>query len=248
MVVRGIVAPLLALVVGCSPTIATSPSPTAIPVAAASPAPSPTATVPPATRVPLAISTGTIWAGICGTVSEFVKTTTTTDGSVVLNSPGRSPIKITLTAARSNPEGSFGGYVCMALDAGVPYPIFAGLGAPSASGSYIAEGTYPATNAQPTPAGFVVPQACAYVRPPEVGGDQINWWVDCGAQLNDDARGTLGTALAQQGWTGCGPALGTALFFKGQMRIVVVESSLAPGDYPRFSQIVKPGTGCGSGL
>ncbi len=67
-------------------------------------------------------------------------------------------------------------------------------------------------------------------------------------QLNVNARGTLGAALVQQGWTGCGPALGTALFFKGQMRIVVVESSLAPGDYPRFSQIVKPGTGCGSGL
>lgn len=130
----------------------------------------------------------------------------------------------------------------------MPYPIFAGLSVPGNTEVYVDINVYPATKAKPSPAGFVVPQACAYVRPPEVGGDQINFWVDCGSQLNHDARGTLGAALAQQGWTSCGPALGTALFYKGQMRIVVVESSLAPGDYPRFSQIVKPGTGCGSGL
>jgi hypothetical protein len=182
----------------------------------------------------------------CGTVSDFAGTTTTTNGSLVLNSPGRTPLKITLTLAHMNPEGAVAGYLCAGLEAGVPDPIFAGLSAPGAQG-YIAPTVFPATVAKPAPPGFVVPQACAYVRPPEVGGDQINWWVDCGAQLNRDARGTLGPALAQQGWTGCGPALGTALFFKGQMRIVVVESSLAPGDYPRFSQIVKPGTGCGSG-
>ena len=97
----------------------------------------------------------------------------------------------------------------------------------------------------PAPVGFVVPQACAYVRPPEVGGDQSNWWVDCGAEANRSARGALGPALTQQGWTRCGPAVGTELFFKGTMRIVVVESSLAPGDYPHLSQAVRPGTGCG---
>ncbi|HLZ47602.1 MAG TPA: hypothetical protein VKR80_03010 [Candidatus Limnocylindria bacterium] len=172
-----------------------------------------------------------------------MKTMPTADGSVVLNSPGRSPLKVTLTPTRSNPEGSFGGYVCMALDAGVPHPIFAGLGAPRTE-SYIAEGTYPATNAKPSPIGFVVPQACAYVRPPEVGADQTNWWVDCGPELDRDARSTLGAALTQQGWTGCGPATATETFFKGTMRTVVVESSLAPGDYPRFSQIAGPSGGC----
>ena len=209
----------------------------------ASRAPSPTTSVTPATQAPSATSAGTFWAEICGTVSEFVKTTTTTDGSVVLSSPGRSPVKVTLTAARSNPEGSFGGYVCMAVDAGVPYPIFAGLGAPSAPDSYVAEGTYPATKAKPSPVGFVVPQACAFIRPPQVRGDQTTWWVDCGPELNRSARGSLGAALEQQGWTACGPAAASETFFKGAMRIYVSESSLAPGDYPVFSEWA--GSGCG---
>lgn len=247
-VARALVAAFLMIVVaGCTAAV---PAPlTATPtLVTASAAATRTPTVAPATPLPLATSTATTYATACGMVSDFVKTTLTTDGSVVLNSPGRTPLKITLTVARNNPEGQFGGYVCIGLDAGVPYPIFAGIGVPRVNGlvpeSYVPEGTYPATLAKPAPAGFVVPQACAYIRPPEVGGDQTNWWVDCGTQLNRDARGTLGAALAQQGWTGCGPALGTMLFFKGTTRIVVVESSLAPGDYPRFSQLARPGTGC----
>jgi hypothetical protein len=178
-------------------------------------------------------------------VGDFVKTTATANGSVVLNSPGRSPLRITLAAPRVNPGTQFGsGYVCVTLDAGVPYPIFAGLSAPGADG-FIAAGTYPATAAKPAPNGFVVPQACAFVAPPDVGADETNWWVDCGPDANRHARGTLGTALLEQGWTACGPALATELFVKGSLRIVVVESSLAPGDYPRFGQVVRPTPGCG---
>jgi hypothetical protein len=144
-----------------------------------------------------------------------------------------------------NPDTQFGaGYVCVTLDAGVPYPIFAGLSAPGAEG-FIAPGVYPATLAKPAPNGFVVPQACAFVAPPDVGADETNWLVDCGAEANRNARGTLGAALGQQGWTGCSPALGTQLFVKGTLRVVVVESSLAPGDYPRFSQVARPVSGCG---
>jgi hypothetical protein len=192
----------------------------------------------------LASSTATVWAHVCGTVSDFVKTTATANGSLVLNSPGRSPLKITLTPSRIRPEGQIAGYVCVTLDAGVPYPIFAGLSAPGADG-FIAAGTYPATLAKPAPNGFVVPQACAFVAPPDVGADETNWWVDCGPDANRHARGTLGTALLEQGWTACGPALATELFVKGTLRIVVVESSLAPGDYPRLSQVVRPTPGCG---
>ncbi len=221
----------------------------AVSCTSAGPVPFPSPSVARTNTVPQATAPVATWAVACGTVSDYVRTAPATDGSFVLNSPGRSPLKITLTVARTDPtEGQFGGYVCVGVTAGVPYPIFAGLGVPQINGvvpeSYVPEGTYPATRAKPAPVGFVVPQACAYVRPPEVGGDQSNWWVDCGAEANRSARGTLGPALTQQGWTRCGPAVGTELFFKGAMRIVVIESSLAPGDYPRLSQAVRPGTGC----
>jgi hypothetical protein len=237
---------LVAVLAGCR-TAAPVASPARSPVVVASATASPqrTGPAPSATPVPLATSTATVWAHVCGTVSDFVRTTTTANGSVILNSPGRSPLKITLTAPRVNPDTQLGaGYICVTLDAGVPRPIFAGLSAPGAEG-FIAPGMYPATLAKPAPNGFVVPQACAFVAPPEVGADETNWWVDCGAEANRNARGTLGAALGQQGWTGCGPALGTQLFTKGTLRVVVVESSLAPGDYPRFSQVARPASGCG---
>lgn len=245
---RSLVPVLLAAVIGCSPGAAPPAASGTMAIATASPTAPSASTLASATPIPLATSTSTAWALVCGTVSDLVTTTATTNGSLVLNSPGRTPLTVTLTPAHWNPEARAAFYICATLDAGVPRPLFAGVAVPGNADAYVESNSYPATKAKPSAVGFVVPQACAYVRPPEIGADQINWWVDCGAQLNDDARGTLGTALAQQGWTGCGPALGTALFFKGQMRIVVVESSLAPGDYPRFSQIVKPGTGCGSGL
>jgi len=191
----------------------------------------------------LATSTSTVWALACGTVSDLVRTTATANGSLVLNAPGRAPLPITLTPARWNPEASVAGYVCATVDAGIPRSIFAGLSVPGNAEVYVEAGMYPATRAKPSPTGFVVPQTCAFIRPPELGADQTSWWVDCGAQLNNNARGTIGAALMQQGWTACGPATATETYYAGAMRIVVVESSLAPGDYPRFTE--RPGTGCG---
>jgi hypothetical protein len=219
-----------------SPSPKTSPAVTPLSIASVAP------TVAAPTPVPLATSTATAWAMACGTVTDFVNTSTT-DGSFVLNSPGRSPLKITLTIARWASGGGVAGYVCVGLDAGATDPLFAGF-VPGGVTGFVSEGTYPATMAKPAPEGFVVPQACAFVRPPNVGTDRISWWVDCGAQANRSARGTLGAALGQQGWTSCGPALGTEQFFKGTVRIMVVESSLAPGDYPRFSQDLRAATGC----
>lgn len=234
---------LVAAVVGCSAPPAAAPSGTASPVVAASGTASPTATAAAVTPVPLATSTASVWALACGTVSDLVSTTTTANGSLVLNSPGRAPLTITLTPPRWNPEARVAGYICALLDAGVPRPIFAGLSVPGTAEAYAEPGTYPATRAKPSPTGFVLPQTCAFIRPPEVGPDQTSWSVDCGAQLNNNARGTIGAALMQQGWTACGPATATETYYTGAMRIVVVESSLAPGDYPRFAE--RPGTGCG---
>jgi len=96
---------------------------------------------------------------VCGTVSDLVTTTTTTNGSLVLNSPGRTPFTITLTPARWNPEGGVAGYVCAMLDAGMPRPVFEGLSVPGNAEAYVEGNAYPATKAKPFPVGFVVPQA-----------------------------------------------------------------------------------------
>lgn len=179
------------------------------------------------------------WASACGIVSDYVANTSTTSGSLMINSPGRSPLKVTLTSPRSTPGGGISGYVCAGLVAGSPNPIFNGLWPPNTPG-FVAEGTLPATKADPAPTGFVVPQLCAYVQPPLAGGDQNEWKVDCGATANRDARATLGSALTQQGWTLCGVGLGGASWAKGTARLDVGESSLAPGDYPKIVQPVRP--------
>jgi len=98
---------------------------------------------------------------------------------------------------------------------------------------FIDQGTFPATMAIPSPAGFVLPQACAFIVPPIVGADQTEWKVDCGA-ANNNARGILGPALAQQGWTSCGAGLATERWRKNDVMLGVSESSLAAGDYPRL--------------
>jgi len=238
-VIRTFFGLLLVTTIGCSPTILPTPSVIASPPAAASSTASPTQTE---ASSPLAASTATVWAVVCGTISDLVTTTATTNGSLVLNSPGRAPFAVTLTPAHWNPEARAAFYICVMLDSGVPRPLFAGITVSGQPDAYVESNLYPATRTKPSATGFVVPQACAYVRPPEVVTDKTSWWVDCGAELNRDARGTLGPSLAQQGWTACGPAAATETFFKGTLRIVVVESSLAPGDYPRFTE--RAGTGC----
>jgi hypothetical protein len=126
-------------------------------------------------------------------------------------------------------------YVCVLLEPGAPFPIFAGLIGAQMAG-YVAEGTFPATAARPAPIGFTLPQACAFVQPPIVGAEQIDWSIDCGAANNSNARGTLGLALTAQGWTQCASGLSTAQWRKDGVMISVVESSLAPGEYMRIDQ------------
>ena len=169
---------------------------------------------------------------MCGTISDFVADNAQTNGSFTLNSPGRAPLKITIPAGRLG--GSASGYVCFQVFAGVPYPLLAGF-FPGGTRGYVESGTYPATTAVPAPTGFVIPQACAYVVPPVVGAVQTDWKVDCGA-ANNNARGTLGAALTQQGWTSCGSGLASAQWRKNDVMLTVVESSLAVGDYPRLTQ------------
>ena len=161
-------------------------------------------------------------------------------GSFTLNSPGRAPIKITIPAGTLG--GSASGYVCVAVLAGSPYPLYAGFFPPGTQG-FVASGTVPATVAFPAPTGFVLPQACAYLVPPAVGADQTDWKVDCGS-ANNNARGTLGPALTEQGWISCGSGLAAAQWRKNDVMLAVAESSLAPGDYPRISQFARVVSPC----
>ena len=177
------------------------------------------------------------WASTCGTVSEFVAAAGATNGSFVLNSPSRAPLKVTIPPTTS---GQLSGYICASIyGTGAPSATFAGLWAPNTAG-FIAEGTLPASKASQMPDGFVLPQSCLYIAPPIVGADQREWSVECGATANRDARGTLAPALTQQGWTSCGAATATASWAKGTTRLSVVESSGSPGDYPRIVQPVRP--------
>ena len=187
---------------------------------------------------PSANASAAAWAVACGTISDYQGNTSSTNGSMVLNSPGRSPLKITLTSAHSTPGGGIGGYVCAGLVAGVPSPIFDGLFPPNTAG-FINQGVFPATAAQPAPTGFVLPQSCAFVEPPVVGTDYTKWAVDCGAQANHDARGTLSPALTQQGWTLCAFGLGTMQVKKNGVMLGVQESTLAPGEYPGLTQFAR---------
>ena len=225
------VALLGVLVAGCGAPVNTpSPAPSATIAATASPSPTPTA----------AATVRATLASVCGTVSDFVGDNAQTNGSFVLNSPGRAPIRITIPAGRLG--GSASGYVCIGVLAGVPYPLFDGFFTSGTPG-FVDSGVLPATAALPAPTGFVLPQSCAYVVPPIVGIAQTDWKVDCGAANNNNARGTLGPALAAQGWTSCGAGLAAERWRKNDLMLLVAESSLAAGDYPRFSQpagVVSP--------
>lgn len=194
------------------------------------------------TPFPSGASVAMTWAAACGTVSDYVGNTSSTNGSFVLNSPERSPLKVTLTPAHS-PGGIFSGYVCASLEAGAPSPIFRGLFPPNTPG-FINQGSFPATAAQPAPTGFVMPQACVFVAAPLVEA-LTTWGIDCGASANRDARGTLGLAFTQQGWSSCGVGLANATWMKGATRITVSEGSGAPGEYPKLTQPNSPeGSAC----
>jgi hypothetical protein len=204
-------------------------------------------TVAAATAVHTAAATFSVpatFASVCGAMSDGVARTTSTNATFLLNSAGRSPLKIASTGPGPIDAMVPSGYVCLLLEAGVPFPIFAGLIGPQMPG-YLVEGTVPATSARPSPTGFVLPQGCAFVAPPVVGTDSTVWSVDCGAQANHDARGTLGPALTQQGWAGCAIGLGTMQVKKNGVMLGVQESTLAPGEYPgltQFARLISPCT------
>ena len=224
------IALLFVLLAACGSRIDTpSPTPSATVAATASPSPSAAAT---------ARST---FASICGTIGDFVSESSPTNGSFVLGSPGRAPLRITIPAGRLGGIGA--GYVCIEVVAGVPYPLFDGF-FPQGTAGFVNAGTFPATIASPAPAGFVLPQACAYAVPPVVGADQTDWKVDCGAANNNNARGILGPALTQQGWTSCGAGLATEHWRKNNLMLGVSESSLAAGDYPRLTQGARVTSPC----
>ena len=220
---------LTVLVVACTAAPVSTPSPT------------PSATVAASARPTsnLASAVGS-FAAVCGMLSEFVADGALTSGSLVLNSPGRAQIKITIPAGRLG--GSASGYACVGVLAGVPYPLFNGF-FPQGTPGFIEPGTVPATTAFPAPTGFVPPQSCAYAAPPAVSTDQTDWKVDCGAG-NNNGRGTLGPALTQQGWTSCADGLATAQWRKNNVMLSVAESSGAPGDYPRLTQFARVVSPC----
>lgn len=211
----------------CTATPVTTPAPSTATATLAiiTPSPTPTATRP------------STLALVCGTISDFVSDSSQTNGSFVLNSPGRAPLRITIPAGRLA-GGRADGYGCIGVLAGVPYPLFDVFVPGGATGLFINSGTFPASSASPPPTGFVIPQSCAYVVPPVVGADQTDWKIDCGAG-NNDARGVLGTALTQQGWTSCGSGLASAQWRKNNVMLAVAESSLVPGDYPRLTQFAR---------
>ena len=173
------------------------------------------------------------FAAICGMITDYVADSSQANGSFVLSSPGRAPLRITIPAGRLG--GGAGGYVCVGVRAGVPNPLFDGFFTPNTSG-YVDPGALPATVAVPTPLGLVVPQACAFVVTPLIGADQTEWKLDCGVANNNNARGTFGPALAAQGWSSCGAGAANEYWRKADVMLGVSESSLAPGDYPRITQ------------
>lgn len=176
-----------------------------------------------------------MFAVTCGTPSDRVARTQSANATFLLNSPGRPPLKIAVTGNAPVEAAVPGGYHCVLLDRGVPFPVTGGLIGPYMPG-FVSEGTFPATTANPAPTGFVLPQTCAFVAPPGVGQEQTEWSVDCGAENNNKARATLGAPLTQQGWTLCGSGLATAQWKKDGVMLSVAESTLAPGDYPRLIQ------------
>lgn len=184
-------------------------------------------------------SAAATFASVCGTITTYVADTPSAAGSMTLAAPGRDPFTLTIPAGRLG-GGSAAGYVCVQVRGGTPRPLFDGFFPPNTAG-FVAQGTTPATMAIPGPAHFVLPQTCAFAAPPAIEFNKTVWFVDCGT-ANNEARGTLGAALAAQGWTSCGPGLATASWTNEGVRLTVIESSLAPGDYPRVQQVL--GTSC----
>jgi hypothetical protein len=147
----------------CAPGVSTTPIET-IP-------PTPVSTAAPTFSVPAT------FAAVCGTASDPVAKTSSTNATFLLDSPGRTPLKIASTGNAPIDAGIPAGYACLLIDNGVPSPILVGFLGPYMEG-FVSQGTVPATSAKPAPTGFALPQACAFVAPPVVGTDTTVWAVD----------------------------------------------------------------------
>jgi hypothetical protein len=216
------------MLAACAP-VSVTPAPSQTTTLAPSPTsaltPTPSQTAPPTARG---------FALACGTISRFVGDTAQADGVIVLEAPGRDSLRLTIPAGRLGGGGA-SGYVCVQVQQGSPYPLFDGF-VPGGISIFVREGAVPATAALPAPSGFTLPQACAFVATPSVSVAQTDWLIECGPSKDRDARGTLAPELIRQGWSLCGSALAAAQWRKGNTALLISESSLAPGDYPRLTQ------------
>lgn len=70
--------------------------------------------------------------------------------------------------------------------------------------------------------GMVVPPKCMLAESPKSSGGQNEWLIDCGSR-NNNARGTIGASLEQQGWMACGSGLATASWWKDGVITTVIE-------------------------
>lgn len=132
---------------------------------------------------------------------------------------------------------ALGTYVCVSLGRGAPMAGFL---------SQVLSGE-PGYIAAVLPNGLALPQGCAYVGLPTTDADAVavTWKADCGATANRDARGTLGPAFIQQGWSSCANGLATEIWRKDTSRLTVSEGTGAPGEYPTLTQRrVLTGGGC----
>lgn len=155
---------------------------------------------------------------------------------MTLAAPDREPLRLTIPAGRLG--GAAAGYVCVEVLAGTPDPLFDGFFTAN-TWAFVEQGKTSATAALPSPNGFTLPAACAFVAAPVVTPDQTDWAITCGSAKDRDIRGTLAPSLTQQGWTSCASGLASAQWRKGSVMLGVSESSLAPGDHPRLTQFAR---------
>jgi hypothetical protein len=137
---------------------------------------------------------------------------------------------------------ALGTYVCVRLAQGAPM------------GGFLSEvhAGEPGYIADVLPNLFTLPSGCAYVARATTDADDVTvrWRFDCGATANSNARGALGPALTQQGWTMCSSGLANQTWRQSTSRLTVSEGAGGPGGYPFLAQSLiyngggPPSAGC----
>ncbi len=222
MLPRTILSLLLLASCTAGPASTSTTSPPTMPASAA------TTTAPPKTN------DATTMDLFCGVLSENTITSGQGSGPNTFElRPATSVRTGTIGSARfggwaSPDRPALGTYVCVWLRQGAPMGGFR---------SRVRSGE-PAYIAEILPNGLILPQGCAYVGIPTTDRDGVSviWKVDCGATANRDARGTLGPAFTQQGWTSCGSGLASEIWRQDTSRLTVSEGSGSPGEYPTLTQ------------